>query len=178
MQIERQIEDTFKDAFNVFRNNYVSLIIGTIIGLLMMIFIITIPPMAFGIYYICSQALAGKKVKGTDVFQGFNYFFTSWGIFIIAIVLIMIGLVLLVIPGLLLMIMFQYVVAIAIMKKQGVIDSLKNSYELAKKNFTYSIVFWVLLGVLGVISSFTRIGVLLTVPFSSLCICVAVKKLK
>jgi len=88
-----------------------------------------------------------------------------------------VGLFFLVIPGLILMILFQYVIAVSILENRGVIDSLKRSYQLGRENFTFSIVFWILMGVINSAGGFTRIGILLTIPFTALCVCVAAQKL-
>jgi len=177
MKIEKQIKDMFTDSFKIFSNEFVTLLLATIVAVLLMIFIITIPPLVFGIYVICNKYVNNKKVKVSDVFEGFDYFFRSWGLFIVSILAIGLGFMLLIIPGLILMVMFQYAAAIAVMKNKGVVDSLKASYNLAKKNFPLSIVLCLLLAILSSIAGVTKIGLLLTFPFSTLVMVVAVKKL-
>lgn len=177
MDNENLIENVVKDSWKVFRNNYVTLVMATIVALLMMILIIPIPPMIFGLYFVAIQMMNNKKTKITDVFKGFNYFFVSWGIFILGFIAVVIGLALLVIPGILLMILFQYTIAVAIMEKKGVIASLKRSYEIGKKYFVFSIIFCILSAIIGMVGGLTRFGVLLTMPFSILTVCVATKKI-
>lgn len=168
MQAENQINNVFKKSFNVFKKEYVTLIIGTIIAVLMMIFIITIPPMIFGIYYLCIQTIKGKKTKVTDVFKGFNWFVTSWLMAIVALLAIAFGLILLIIPGILLMIVYQYAVAIAILKNTGPIESLKKSYHLGKNNFSFSLVLFIIVAAISGVGGLTKIGFLITMPFTSL----------
>ncbi len=177
MSVENQINDTIKKGFNLFKEQYVVLIIGTLIALVGMVLIITIPPLVFGIYYMCTQIVKGEKVEISDVFKGFNYFFTSWGLFIVGFLAVAAGLALLVIPGLILMVLFQYAIALAILENQGAISSLKRSYAIGKENFSFSLVLLILLSVISAVGSFTRIGVLVTIPFTSLCICIATHKL-
>lgn len=177
MRVEDMITDVGKKSWNIFKKDFVTLIIGTVIALVGMIFVITIPPLIFGIYHMCIQLVQGKKVEVTDVFKGFSYFLRSWGIFILAFLAVMVGLVFLVIPGLILMVLFQYVVAVAIFEDRGVIESLKRSFEIGKKYFTFSIVLWIFVAVLSSIGGVTRIGVLLTLPFTTLMLCIATKKL-
>ena len=62
MSVENQINDTVKKGFNLFKEQYVALIIGTLIAMIGMILIITIPPLIFGIYYMCTQIVTGEKV--------------------------------------------------------------------------------------------------------------------
>jgi hypothetical protein len=177
MRIEDMISDTLKKSFQLFKKDFVTLIIGTVIALFLMIFIITIPPLIFGIYYLCAQLARGKKIQISDIFKGFNYFFTSWGLFIVAFFAVIIGFILLVIPGILLMILFQYAIAVAIIENKGAINSLKRSFAIGKDNFGFTLVLWILIAVISSIGSITRIGVLLTIPFTSLCLCVATMKL-
>jgi len=171
------INEIVTKAFNIFKKQYVALILGTLVALLGMVFIITIPPLFFGIYFMCTNAAKGKKAQISDVFNGFDYFFTSWGLFIVAFLAISVGFALLVIPGLLLMVLFQYAVVIAITEKKGAINSLERSYEIAKKNFAFSVVLMILIAVVNSIGGLVRIGVLIAIPFTSLCMCLAANKL-
>ncbi len=177
MAIENEIKDVIKKSYKIFIDQFVPLIVGTAIALIGMIFIITIPPLIFGIYYMCAQLAQGKKVQISDVFKGFDYFFTSWGLAIVASFLIIIGLALLIIPGILLIILYQYAIAVAIIEKKGAIESLKRSFAIGKENFTFSVILWILLAIISGIGGVTRIGVLITVPFTALCICIATNKL-
>jgi len=75
------------------------------------------------------------------------------------------------------MVLFQYAAAFAVLENKGAISSLKRSYEIAKKNFAFSVVLLILIGVISSVGGLTRIGVLITFPFTSLCICLAANKL-
>ncbi|MBL7051444.1 hypothetical protein ISS04_04790 [Candidatus Woesearchaeota archaeon] len=174
MKIEDQIKQVFVKSWKVFVDNFVVLILGTLVALLMMIFIITIPPMIFGIYYMCAQLVNGKKIKVSDVFQGFNYFFRSWGIFILGALGVLLGLILLIVPGLLLIVLWQYAIAIAVIENRGVIDSLGRSFDLGKKHFAFSVVFLILVWMISTLGGLTKVGVLVTLPFSVLATCFAV----
>jgi hypothetical protein len=177
MIIEDQIKKVFEQTWKIFSNRFVVLILGTLVGLLLMIFIVTIPPLIFGIYYLCIQTINKKKVKVSDVFKGFNYFFRSWGLFLLLVLGVLGGLILLIIPGILLMIVWQYAFAIAMIENKGVIDSLKKSYHLGKNNFAFSTIFWILMVIISSIGSITRVGVIITIPFTILATCVAAQML-
>ena len=177
MTMEDIINEIVTKAFNLFKKQYVALIIGTLIALFGMIFIITIPPFIFGIYFMCINAAKEKKAKISDVFKGFDYFFTSWILFIVAFLAIGVGFALLVIPGLLLMVLFQYAIPLAMVEKKGAINALERSYAIAKKNFAFSVVLFILIGIISSAGGLTRIGILITLPFTSLCICLAANKL-
>jgi len=175
MLVENQFESTIKSSWNIFRNQYVTLIMATIVALLMMLLIITIPPMIFGLYFVAIQFINGKKVKISDVFKGFDYFFVSWGVLILGLIAVAIGLALLIVPGILLMILLQYTIAIAILEKKGAYASLKRSYEIGKKNFVYSIMLCIFGTLVGSLGALTYIGTLLTFPFGIVVTCVATK---
>jgi len=177
MNVENMLNDVLKKSWNLFKNQYVALIIGTLIGIIGMIFIITIPPLVFGIYFMCINAAKGKKVEISDVFSGFDYFFTSWGMFILMFIALTIGFTLLVIPGILLTIMFGYAIAVAITEKKGAFKSLERSYEIAKKNFSFSLMLWIIVAIVNFIGVALQIGVIVSIPFTILCICVANNKL-
>jgi uncharacterized membrane protein len=175
MTIEDIIKEVFKKSWKIFSNKFVVLIVGTLIAILLMLFIITIPPLIFGIYYMCIQLMNGKEVKISDVFKGFHWFFRSWGLLILMALGILGGLILLIVPGILLMIVWQYAFAISIIEDKGVIESLRRSYHIGKNNFAFSIVFWILLMIISSVGSITRIGVLVTLPFTVLATCVATR---
>lgn len=177
MSIEDTIKGVFKKTWDIFLNKFVVLMLGTLIALLLMIFIITIPPLVFGIYYMCAELINGKKIKISDVFNGFDYFFKSWGLGILGLLGVLGGLVLFIVPGILLMIVWQYSVAVAVMEKKGVVESLRKSYYIGKNNFAFSVVFFILMAIIGSIGGITHIGLLVTIPFTVLATCIATKKL-
>ncbi len=177
MDLEKKIEDVLGKSFDVFKGNYVAFIVGSIIAVLGSIFIITAPPLVFGVFHMANKAIKGNRVEIADVFKGFDYFITSWVMAVVALVAITFGLVLLVIPGIFLMIVFQYAIPIALDRKKGAIDSLQASYELGKNNFKFSAVLWVVLAVINMIGSSLQIGWVITVPFSAICMCVAMAEL-
>jgi hypothetical protein len=144
-----------------------------LIAIVGMIFIITIPPLIFGLYYMCVQVMKGKTIKFTDVFKGFDYFFRSWGLILLSLLAISVGLIFLIIPGLILIILFQYAIAVAIIENKGPIEALRRSYQIGKENFIFSIVLLIVLSVIQSIGTVTRVGMLLTIPFVTLCMVVA-----
>jgi uncharacterized membrane protein len=176
MGIEDQIKEVFGKSWKVFANQFVVLILGTLLSLLLMIFIVTIPPLIFGIYILCLNTIKGKG-KVSDIFEGFSYFFRSWGLMLLLILGIAGGLILLVVPGILLMIMWQYSFAFAILRKKGVIESMGASYGFAKKNFAFSVIFWILIIIVGSLGSLTKVGILLTMPFSILATIIVIQNL-
>ncbi len=171
------LQDTLNRGFKLFRKQYVALILGTLLATIGSIFIITLPPLFFGVNYMAIQVMKGKKVKITDVFKGFDYFVVSWVMFIVAFIAIVIGFILLIIPGFLLLILFQYAVPIAILEGRGGIDSLKRSARIAQDNLGFSVILWIFVAIIDGIGGALRLGWFISHPYVVLCTCIAAKKL-
>ena len=177
MKVEDMIQDALAKSWNFFKKQYVVLIVGGLIATIGSIFIITAPPLYFGLFFIAWNIVDGKKVEISDVFKGFNYFIVSWIMLILYLIAIILGLIFFVLPGLVLMILFQYAVAVAIAEKKGAVDSLKRSYRLAMDNFVFSLIFALIMWIINGIGGALQIGWVITCPFSVLATCVAYKKL-
>jgi len=177
MKEETVLNDIFKSSFDIFKENYVVLILGALVAIVGSFLIVTCPPLIFGMYYMCIQLTKGKKVEVSDVLKGFEYFWRSWGIVLLTALIVLVGLVLLVIPGVFLMIVLQFVIAVAIIEDKGVVDSIKRSYSIGKQHFALALVLFILVGVITSLGAYTKIGTLITMPFHFLVLCVAFEKL-
>jgi uncharacterized membrane protein len=177
MTVESNIQGTLTEGFEIYRKQFVALIIGMMIAAIGSILVITAPPLFFGMYMMARKVTRGQKTEAVDVLKGFDYFVTSWIMTLAAGVAIIIGLMCLVVPGLLLLVLLQYSVAIAVSEKIGAIDALKKSYNMGKQNITYSIILLLFLSVINTIGGALQIGWILTFPYTILCTTIAAQKL-
>ena len=163
-----KIEEVFTQAFKIFKENLVTLILSALLTIIGSIFIITAAPLTYGFFMLCIKMAQNKKGEVKDVLDGFNYFFRSWGILIVMFLIIFMGLLALILPGIALTILLIYTVPISIIKNLGVTDSLNASYNLAKDNLQFTIMLALIVYGINIIFSFIPFGNILTMPFVTL----------
>ncbi len=172
-----KVEDAIKDSWEAFKNGYVAYIIGAGIAVLGSMFIITAAPLLFGLYHMAIKGLKGEEVEIADVLWGFGRFLRSWALLIVGGIIILVGLILLIVPGLVLVVLLQYSIPAIVLTECGAIEGLRKSFNLAKKNFALSILIAATSFVLNFIGWSIWIGWLISTPFTTLLVSRAAMRL-
>ncbi|MCM1986388.1 glycerophosphoryl diester phosphodiesterase membrane domain-containing protein [Methanococcoides seepicolus] len=166
-------EDIFSRSWNAFKDNVAAFIVATIIVVFGSIFIVTIAPLFYGLTYMAVKGLRGEKVEINDVFEGFNRFVKSWVLLLVSVILIGIGYMLLILPGLILSILLIYSFPLLVIKDYGAMDAIKESIDISKQNFVDSLVLFIIVAIISAIGGITYIVSLVTIPIITLALVAA-----
>jgi uncharacterized membrane protein len=172
-----RVEDVISESYEIFKKRWITFLIAALIAAIGSIFIITFRPLTWGIYILALMTIRGDDAEIGDVFKGFNHFIKSWFVFIIGAILVFIGFIFLIIPGLLLWMLFQYAIPIALLEDKGAVDALQRSFEIGKDNLQFTVILWIVLAFINIIGYAVSVGWLITEPFTILCLCIATIKL-
>ncbi|MFH1835167.1 MAG: hypothetical protein ABH851_03140 [Methanobacteriota archaeon] len=77
-----------REGFSVYSHNLTTFLLAMIIAVCLSVFILTIPPLIFGLYYMGYKASKMGSVSLTDLFQGFRLTVKSWIYFLVITVIV------------------------------------------------------------------------------------------
>lgn len=160
------VENILYRSWDVFKENIVAFIVGALIAVIGSILIITIAPLFYGLTHMAVKGIKGEKVEINDVFEGFNHFVRSWVFVLASSILVFIGYLLLVIPGIVLSIMLVYGLPLLVIRGYGGTDAIGESISLSKSNFVDTLVLFIIGLVLNAIGGWIPFAFALTLPFS------------
>lgn len=150
-----------KDTFNALlkTENLVPLIVGALVVSVGSLTIVLAPPLALGWVRTALKVVRGETAKIDDLWSGFRDFGPSFVLALVGGLLIGLGLILLVLPGVVLAFLFSFSMHIlAVRPNVGVATALKESLDLVKANPVDVLVLWLVSGVLSALLSWTVIG--------------------
>ncbi len=157
-------EQVFSDTWDVFKRDFVTFIIATLIVAIGSILIVTIAPLFYGLYFMALKGIRGEELEIKDVFEGFNHFVRSWVMALVAGILVSIGFMLLVIPGIVLMVLLLYAFPLLVIRGYGGIDAIKESIEIGRANLVDTLILSIIIWVISAIGGYVVVGSLITIP--------------
>jgi hypothetical protein len=80
-----------RDGFTVYSENLTTFILAMLCAAVGSIFIVTAPPLLFGLYSMGLKAAKGRSVEVKDLLDGFRYAIKSWVYVILVLLLILAG---------------------------------------------------------------------------------------
>jgi uncharacterized membrane protein len=132
---------------------------------------------SMGIINISLQFVDNKKPNLKDIFytqKVFNFILAS----IIRTVIVFVGFVLLIVPGIIFSLKFQFSDYLIVDKKFDAVDSLKGSWEMTKGIKANLLIFRILLALINVVGLLcVVVGLFITVPLSMLASAYVYRKL-
>jgi len=161
----------FEDAWKLFVKDVGPLIVGALLVALLSVVTIGIlaGPLMGGYYLMVSRRIReGRPAEIGDVFSAFDRFGSLFIAVLVIAILVAIGLVFLILPGLMLAAIWLYVPLFIVDQKMSFGEAMAASRELVTKNG-----FWLHVGVVAllwllgaIVGSITAVGFLITWPIS------------
>ncbi|WNY24519.1 hypothetical protein [Methanolapillus millepedarum] len=153
----------------------VSTAFGAVLILIGLVGVVFLPPVSYGVYYMCLKGLRGEKVEVKDIMYGFkstNTFFRGWIYFIIFYALFIVlsvislflgfipflgGLISFIIHLIIHTVLFFSFYIYVMTPKENVIYALQESVKIAKNHFIMTFVTMILAGLFCIL--------IVTIPF-------------
>ncbi|MCG8345252.1 MAG: hypothetical protein MI685_08875 [Chlorobiales bacterium] len=133
-----------------------------------------VPPLYAGFIIVVFMLFKGQEVQFGDFFKGFNYFLPLFLASLVMSILITLGMILLILPGIYLIVSYMFVSLLIVDYHMEFWQAMETSRKIVTKNwFSLFVLFLVLVVVnlLGLLA--LGIGLLVTMPLSVCTICVA-----
>lgn len=133
-----------------------------------------VPPLYAGFIIVVFMLFKGQEVRFSDFFKGFNYFLPLVLASIVMSILIALGMILLILPGIYLMVSYMFVSLLIVDYHMEFWQAMETSRRIVTKNWFPLFVFALLLAVINMLGTLALgIGLLVTIPVSVCAVCVA-----
>ncbi len=136
------------------------------------------PPLYAGIIIVAFMLLRQQEVQFGDFFKGFNYFLPLVLAGIVSGILVTLGLILLIIPGVYLIVSYLFVSMLIVEHHMEFWQALETSRQIVTKNWFSVFIFVLILFAINLVGAIALgIGLLVTIPVSACSVCVAYRKI-
>lgn len=133
-----------------------------------------VPPLYAGFVIVVFMLFKGREVQFGDFFKGFNYFLPLVLASIVMSILITLGMILLILPGIYLIVSYMFVSMLIIDYRMEFWQAMETSRKIVAKNWFSMFVFFLLLVVINLLGAMALgIGLLVTSPLCVCAVCVA-----
>ncbi|MCG8343128.1 MAG: hypothetical protein MI684_09865 [Chlorobiales bacterium] len=131
-------------------------------------------PLYAGFIVVVFMLFKGQQVQFGDFFKGFNYFLPLVLASIVMGILVAIGMILLVLPGIYLLVSYMFVSMLIVDYRMEFWQAMETSRQIVTKNWFSLFVFVLMLFVINLLGALALgIGLLVTAPLSVCSLCVA-----
>jgi len=158
-----------QQAWNVFTQKPVELIVGMLVAALTGIAIITAGAAALGMSHQALEAVRGRDVTISTALAGYDRFSNSLVALLLVIPIVIVGLLMCVVPGLI-AIFFLYWTFLFMADDPALepLEALKRSYQFSKRHPVPTLVVFGAAMVLGIAGGIFYVGTLVTMPLTQL----------
>ena len=126
---------------------------------------ILIGPTIAGFMYMTLKKLRGERVTVGDAFKGYEKFLTTFVAGLVYLLMVAVGLLFLVVPGIIVGAMFIYMFPFIVDKNMDFSQAFKASLELTSKRLLDHCLFFVVVSLIGVAGILAfGIGIFVTIP--------------
>ncbi|WP_143961867.1 hypothetical protein [Litoribacter populi] len=174
------IEIAFRKAWEMFSQNAINsvaysllilsvqLLVATYVPELTLVYsIFLFPALVGGFFLVANKISQGEGVVYPDFFQGFQYYITLVLINLVGQVLVALGIMVLIIPGMYLLVGYMFSFLIAIFAGTDFWQSLELSRKLIHKRWWKFFILFLVLLVLNVVAALPALlGLLVSLPLS------------
>jgi len=162
-------EKTVYKAIDIYKENWVTLSVSTLVvfALGMITFGLLFGPLIAGLASMFNKAKSGNKPTFDDLFKYNGKFIIIVLMGILTGILVFIGFIFLVLPGILLATLWMYSLFAIAFDNKGIIDAMKTSWAFVMKNGLWqNVVILLAIGILNCIGGAVVVGPLITIPLS------------
>ena len=134
-----------------------------------LLILIILPVLTLGFFHYCLLRVKGEKAGIPALFYPFTFFFPAWGLVVLVRLMVFMGSLFFIVPGIILSLIFLFSYFILLENKGGVIHALKESIKLSEGLRWKILATWVLgslINILGVLA--LGIGLIFTIPIAPL----------